>query len=120
MKNDIYILAHEIKNPLCVVKGYLEMLNKDNYSKYKGIINNQINDSLSILNDYLEYNRININKEEIDLNLLLLELKDNLREYLKNNNVYLHINFLDDEIYLEADYNKLKQVFYNKGKLKNF
>lgn len=113
MKNDIYILAHEIKNPLCVVKGYLEMLNKDNYSKYKGIINNQINDSLSILNDYLEYNRININKEEIDLNLLLLELKDNLKEYLKNNNVYLHINFLDDEIYLEADYNKLKQVFYN-------
>ena len=29
MKDDIYVLAHEIRNPLCVVKGYLDMLNDD-------------------------------------------------------------------------------------------
>ena len=113
MKNDIYILAHEIKNPLCVVKGYLEMLNENNISKYKEIIKNQVNDSLNILNDYLEFNRINLNEEEIDLNVLLTELKDNLKDYLRENNVYLHINLFDDEIYLNADYNKLKQVFFN-------
>ena len=113
MKNDIYTLAHEIRNPLCVVKGYLEMLDAENIFKYKKIIMNQVDDSLNILSDYLEYNRISLNKEEIDLNILLLELKNNLKDYLKNNNVHLHINLMDDEIYLEADYNKLKQVFNN-------
>ena len=113
MNNDIYILAHEIRNPLCVVKGYLEMLNESNLSKYKEIINNQVNDSLNILNDYLEYNRISLNKEELDLNILLMDIKDNIKDYLKKNNVLLHINTIDDEIYLEGDYNKLKQVFNN-------
>ena len=37
MKNDIYTLAHEIRNPLCVVKGYLEMLDETNITKYKKI-----------------------------------------------------------------------------------
>ena len=113
MKNDIYILAHEIRNPLSIAKGYLEMMDETNFFEYKQIIKNQVNDSLSILNDYLEYNRISLNKEEIDLNILLLDLKNNLKDYLKNNNVHLHIEFYDDEIYLQADYNKLKQIFNN-------
>ncbi len=113
MKDDIYTLAHEIRNPLCVVKGYLEMLDETNIFKYKQIIKNQVDDSLNILSDYLEFNRISLNKEEIDLNLLLLDIKSNLKDYLKNNNVHLHIDLMDDEIYLEADYNKLKQVFHN-------
>ena len=99
MKNDIYTLAHEIRNPLCVVKGYLEMLNENNISKYKTIIENQVNDSLNILNDYLEYSRITLNKEELDLNVLLLDLKKNLKDYLKSNNVYLHLEMIDDDIY---------------------
>ena len=113
MENNIYTLAHEIRNPLCVVKGYLEMLNSNNISKYKTIIENQVNDSLNILNDYLEYNRLSLNKEEIDLNMLLIDLKDSLSDYLKSNETNLHIKTIDDEIYLEADYNKLKQVFNN-------
>ena len=73
MENDIYTLAHEIRNPLGVVKGYLEMLNSDNLSKYKKIIQNEVDDSLNVLNDYLEYNRLCLNQEEIDLNMLLMD-----------------------------------------------
>ena len=113
MKDDIYVLAHEMRNPLCVVKGYLEMLNEANISDYKMIILNQVDDSLNILNDYLEFSRISISKEEIDFNLLLEDIKNNLKDYLKRNNVHIHINLIDDEIYLKADYNKLKQVFNN-------
>lgn len=113
MKNDIYTLAHEIRNPLCVVKGYLEMLDESNVFKYKKILQNEVNDSLVVLNDYLEYNRISINKEEMDLNILLTDIKNNFNDYLKKKNVHLHVEIIDDEIYLEADYNKLKQVFEN-------
>lgn len=113
MRNDIYTLAHEIRNPLCVVKGYLEMINETNLNKYKEIINNQINDSLNVLNDYLEYNRISLSKEEIDLNILLSDIKNDLNDFLKSKNILLNIDFLDDEVYIQADYNKLKQVFNN-------
>lgn len=113
MKNDIYTLAHEIRNPLCVVKGYLEMMNEENLFKYKKIIEQEVDDSLNILSDYLEYNRISINKEEIDLNLLLSDLKTSLKDYLKSHNIHLHIEMMDDDIYLNADYSKLKQVFNN-------
>ena len=89
------------------------MLDETNISKYKKIIMEQVDDSLNILNDYLEYSRISLNKEEIDLNVLLLDIKNNLKDYLKNQNVHLHMELIDEDIYLQADYNKLKQVFHN-------
>lgn len=113
MKTDIYTLAHEVKNPLSVVKGYLEMMNEENFSKYKEIIQNEVNISLEILDNYLEYNKLTVSKEEIDLNVLLLDLKNSMKDYLKKNNINLKICMLDDEIYLEADYNKLREVFLN-------
>ncbi len=113
MKEDIYVLAHEIKNPLCVVKGYLEMLNRNNIEKYKDIIKEEINTSIQILDNYLEYNKLSIIPEEIDLNVLLLDIKNSMHDYLFKNGVKLKIKYIDDEIYLKADYNKLKEVFYN-------
>ncbi len=113
MKDDIYTLAHEIRNPLSVVKGYLEMINTNNLEKYKRIIQNEVDVSLNVLTDYLNYDKIGIIKEEIDLNVLLLDIKNSFKEYLKCNNIKLYLNTIDDEIYLKADYNKLKQVFYN-------
>lgn len=113
MKNDIYTLAHEIRNPLSVVKGYLEMLQDNNISKYKKIIQEEIDVSLEILNSYLEYERVEIVKEEMDLNLLLLDIKKSFKDYLKKHNIIIHLNTVDDEIYINGDYQKLKQVFYN-------
>ncbi len=113
MKTDIYTLAHEVKNPLSIVKGYLEMMNKENFERYKKIINEEIDNSLEILNNYLEFNKISINKEEMDLNILLMDIKNNMKDYLENKGVKLQIITMDDDIYLEADYQKLRQVFYN-------
>ena len=113
MKDNIYVLAHEMKNPLCVVKGYLEMLNSNNLEKYKSIIKEEVNTSIEILNNYLEYNKLSLIKEEFDINIFLLDIKKNMFDYLKKNGVYLKISFLDDDIYINADYNKLKQVFHN-------
>jgi len=113
MKTDIYTLAHEVKNPLCVVKGYLEMLNKENFLKYKEIINDELNESINILDSYLEYRKMVINKEIMDINLLLSDIKKSYKAYLKKKGINLKINLIDDDIYLMGDYNKLKQVFSN-------
>lgn len=113
MKTDIYTLAHEIKNPLAVAKGYIEMMDDKNYLKYKDIIKNEIETSLEILDNYLEFNKLTVNKEEIDLNLLLLDIKKSMKEYLEKKKIKLIVKLIDDDIYIDADYNKLKQVFYN-------
>ena len=113
MKNDLYVLAHEMKNPLCVVKGYLEMMDEKNFSRYKEIINEEIDASIQILNNYLNYNKLNIEKEEMDLNILLLDVKRSMKEFLLKKHVRLIIDFHEEDVYLLADYNKLKEVFYN-------
>ena len=113
MKTDIYVLAHEIKNPLCVAEGYLEMMNEDNFQKYKKIIKEEIKNSIEILDNYMELGSLSLNTEEMDINLLLLEIKKSMKEYLKGNGINLKVRTIDDEIYLNADYQKLKQVIYN-------
>jgi len=113
MKTDIYTLAHEVKNPLCVVKGYLEMLNENNFFKYKDIIQEELNNSILILDNYLELRKMVVQKEIMDINLLLLDIKKSFVDYLKKQNVILDINIIDDEIYVFGDYNKLRQVFIN-------
>lgn len=113
MKTDIYTLAHEIKNPLCVVKGYLEMMDKENFERYREIIKNEVNDSIEILDSYLEFNKLSLEKEEMDLNILLIDIKKSMQEYLKKKGIHLKISLIDEDVYLEADYNKLKQVFHN-------
>lgn len=110
METDIYTLAHEIKNPLAIAKGYLEMSNEKNFLKYKELINNNILESLTILDNYLEYNKLSLNKEIIDIIMMLEEVKNNYGSLF---NAKINIKCFYDELFIEGDYYKLKQVFNN-------
>ena len=109
-------LAHELKNPLSVCNGYLNMIDfKDNKknNKYLSIIKDEIERSINIINDFSFINKIKgINKEIIDLYLLLEEIYSTLNPLYQTNNAYLKLP-KEREIYIEADYNKLKQVLLN-------
>ena len=110
METNIYTLAHEIKNPLAIAKGYLEMSNERNFSKYKDLINNNINEALSILDNYLEYNKLLLENDIVDIIMLLEEVSDNYCHLFETK---IKINSIYDELFIEADFNKLKQVFVN-------
>ena len=105
-------LLHEIKNPLAVCNGYLEILERKENNPYFKIIKEEIERSLSIISDYSNNKTLKIEKEELDLTMLYEDIKSTLNNLFKNNNS--EIILLDnDEFYLEGDYNKLKQVFIN-------
>ena len=117
IKDALFKLTHEIKNPLAVCKGYLEMVNLDNKEKtikYINIMKQEINRSLNIISDFVEYNKIKVVKEEIDLNMLLEDIYDSFKILVKASNIKLvYKDCSNEEIYIKGDYERLKQVTIN-------
>ena len=116
LKNSLFKITHEVKNPIAVCKGYLEMLDinkQDKVKKYIPIIKQEINRSLNIMSDFMEFSKINIDKEIIDINILLEDIIEELSVIINNNNIKMSSTITKDEIYIEGDYNRLKQVFIN-------
>lgn len=114
-KFELHQFAHELKNPLVVCNGYLEMIPNSTYQqkeKYYKIIQKEVKRSLSIINSFSEKRRNDLNIEELDLIMLLEEVKEIFYEIFKRNNCKIDI-IGKEEIYMMGDYEKLKQVFIN-------
>lgn len=109
-------LTHELKNPITVCKGYLEMLNNNDNNKvdkYLPIISSEIDRALNVINDFSSLGKLtSLNKEELDIELLLTEIITTLSPIFKKENALIILN-VSDEIYINGDYNRLKQVFVN-------
>ena len=116
LRRSLFKVTHEIKNPIAVCKGYLDMLDvndKKKVRKYIPIIKNEITRTLILMDDFLDYTKIKIEKEEMDLVMLLEELEDYLEDLFKKNKIKSKFTFDVEEAYINADYNRLKQVFIN-------
>lgn len=116
IRTRLFQITHEIKNPIAVCKGYLDMLDvnkKEQVKKYVPIIKSEIDKTLVLLEDFLNMNRTKINKELLDVNLLLNEFEQNWKPYLKSHGIKAEFELTDYEIYINGDYNRLVQVLDN-------
>ena len=112
----LFKITHEIKNPIAVCKCYLDMLNtKDQkqVEKYIPIIKSEIERLLSLLQDFLLINKDNLDLDVMDLNMLIEDTIYKLEPLLNENNIDLKLNMLDEEVFLNGDYNRLSQVLIN-------
>ncbi len=116
IKTSLFKITHEIKNPIAVCKGYLDMLdtnNKVKMDKYIPIVKQEIEHCLNIMNDFMEFSKITIKEEVIDINLLLDDVFDGFKVFINSENINLNYIESDEEVYLLGDYNRLKQVLLN-------
>ena len=116
LKNALFKITHEVKNPLAVCKGYLSMMNYDNIKqieKYNKIISKELDRTLDILNNFSEYNKISVELDILDLNVLLEDTIKLVKPLLKEKNISLNYNNKYEEIYINGDYERLKQVLIN-------
>lgn len=116
LRASLFKVTHEIKNPIAVCKGYLDMLDpsdKKKCIKYIPIVKSEINRTLVLMDDFLDYTKIKIEKEELDLVMLLEELDSSLKPLFHERKIVGIYNIPYEELYMEADYNRLKQVFIN-------
>ena len=116
VQNTIFKITHEIKNPIAVCKGYLDMFdinNQEHSQKYIPILKEEIERTLILIQDFLATSHVKINPEEMDMNLLLEEVIHNFKPILKQKKIVLE-SFIDDkEYYMMGDYYRLNQVLIN-------
>ena len=116
LRESLFKITHEIKNPIAVCKGYLDMIDYDDkkkVEKYIPIIKDQISRTLILMDDFLDYTKVKINKEEVDLYMLLEDSCDVSEPLFKKAGIKVEFEIPDDEIYMELDYNRMKQVLVN-------
>ena len=116
IRTSLFKITHEIKNPIAVCKGYLDMLDVDNTNqvkKYIPIIKSEIERLLGILQDYLLINKASMDLDIMDFNVLIEETIEKLNPLIKSKNINLCTNLEEDEIFINGDYNRLSQVMIN-------
>lgn len=119
----IVYLAHDIKTLLTSMIGYLSLLSEikdmpqEQRNRYIGIALDKSYRLEYLINELFDVARFNsekivLEKEEINLNLMLEQIADDFYPTLKEMNK--KINFTSDEkTILYADPDKLSRVFYN-------
>ena len=115
MKINLFKITHEIKNPLAVIKGYLSMFdvnNKEKSTKYIKIIKSEVNRSLNLLSDFMEFTKIKINTSNVIFNDLMDDIKEVLIPFFNAKNVKYNFN-IEANIEINIDYNRIKQVLIN-------
>ena len=116
IRTSLFKITHEIKNPIAVCKGYLDMfdINNEKHSrKYIPIIRSEINRTLLLLQDFLDCNHLKINKDILDINLLLEDVEEECAPLLEDKKINYISHIEEDELYIDGDYERLKQVFIN-------
>ena len=115
IKISIFKVTHEIKNPLAVIKGYLSIFDpydSDKCLKYKNILEIEVENALNVLKDFSSINHLDIKKNNINYYDLLMEAKETILPFFNDKNIKLNINS-PRELFVNADYNRMKQVLIN-------
>lgn len=116
LRISLFKIIHEIKNPIAVCKGYLDMLDFNDEKKirqYIPIVQKEIQRTLTLMDDYSDYTKIKIDSDIMDLYFLIEDTKMQLETLLAANGIKSDFKIPDEELYIEGDYNRLKQVLIN-------
>ena len=116
IRNSLFKITHEIKNPIAVCKGYIDMFDVNNLEhshKYIPIIKDEIERVLVLLQDFLSISKVKIDCDIMDINMMLEDVINSLNPLLNANDILFINDMFDDEIYINGDYNRLSQVMIN-------
>ncbi|HDR7608306.1 TPA: sensor histidine kinase, partial [Bacillus mycoides] len=112
-------IAHEIHNPLTTVRGFTQLLNEDesakmSQDKYLEIMLLEMQQIQSTINNYLSLTKPqNIIKEELDINYILNQVKDNISPLALSYNVEIKQHITTDSLYINANTEKFKICLTN-------
>ncbi|QIZ08653.1 hypothetical protein HFZ78_19740 [Priestia megaterium] len=111
------VFAHEIRNPMQVTRGFLQLLNEPDLPKkkkeYLQISIEELDRANEIINDFLSFGKPSINNNErIDVGYQLQRVVNIIQGYSLNQNVEIKTDFLDN-CWINANPQKLNQSLIN-------
>ena len=123
-KDYIGNVSHELKTPLFSIQGYVETLldggveNLAIRDKYLERIDQSVERLIAIVKDLdminrLEAGEINLSVSRFDINLLIKEIFDLFDLEAEKHNTNLQIQTPQTQIFVDADKQKISQVFIN-------
>lgn len=116
LRDSLFKITHEIKNPIAVCKGYLDMFdeNNDNHTKkYIPIIKQEVERTLTLMEDFMMLTKLKVEKREIDISVLLQDVLEISDLTFRGRKIKFDCSMIDVEHYINGDYDRLKQVFVN-------
>lgn len=105
-------ISHEIKNPLSVIKGYIEVIDNKTIIENKSKLLNEVNYALNIVNDLKDINHLTLNKKEFNIKEMINDILKDIVPFFTNKEI-------ETELYFKSDYNiyadpkRIKQVLIN-------
>jgi two-component system, sporulation sensor kinase A len=107
-------IAHEVKNPLTSVKGFLQLLNEHHPHPYINIIGDELTKALNTLQNLLQVSKPDLDDEPlmlIDLGKMLESQINLFQERLYK--IEIEINITDSEKMIEGKRNLLQKALFN-------
>ncbi len=115
-------VSHELKTPLASVKSYTETVldgvDEQTMQKFLGIVNTEADRMARIVTELLELSRIdskrmNLSFQKIDIKDLIVSIVDKMSLNLKEKDINLTLDLVEEAILINGDSHKIEQLFVN-------
>ena len=119
----IGVAGHELKTPLTIIKGYIQMMamtfkekKLENYPKYFKVLNAEVDKLTSLLNELLDISKIESNKLVLERSVFniveLLKMLVVSVEPIKGSK-HFEIEVSEQKLFVNADRKRINQVVLN-------
>lgn len=107
-------IAHEVRNPLTAVKGFLQLLEQDSKQEYIDIAQSELDNALVTLNNLLQVSKPDLEDEAFQPIHLAVELETILNLFQdKVYKINIVTDFKNADTAISGRKNQLKKVFFN-------
>jgi len=107
-------IAHEVRNPLTAVKGFLQLLQEDGKNEYIDIAESELDHALRTLNNLLQVSKPDLEEEEFQTIYLSVELESVLNLFQdKMYDIKIITDFKDTNKPIVGKKNQFKKAFFN-------
>jgi signal transduction histidine kinase len=116
-------ISHEIRTPMNGILGFVDLLQQpgieyDKKEEYASIINSCTSQLTSLVNDFIDISKIEsgsivLNDTDLDINLLVTELKNSFAKQAMDKGLNFTVLNEVGDFYINSDSEKIRQVLNN-------
>ncbi|WP_153731969.1 two-component system sensor histidine kinase NtrB [Sporosarcina obsidiansis] len=117
ISNIAAVVAHEVRNPMTAITGFIQMMNHDSanpYSPFTRVMESEITRINQIVTDFLVLSEPTLHHQAlVSIIEVIQEVINEQHEEFENRSIICHFHAIDQDASLLGNKESLKQVFHN-------